>query len=201
MVQFSNLTISAAVVNQSEAMEADTISKHGRSSKSQMSRGNFSKTWTKGVIFAFLFAQLSIATSCNKEEVIFQSEEVQILETEWWQPILQTHGLELGSYNNYENVFAMGMGGNSINNGICTLKVATVLIRNKENYFFIKADRIDYNVKEGVFDIVSGVGEIYEMGSDLSKPLVRVMDLSKLTLVSEGENVKYQYKGKAIAYF
>ena len=30
-----------AVANQSGAMEADTISKNGRSSKSQMSRGNF----------------------------------------------------------------------------------------------------------------------------------------------------------------
>jgi len=41
MLQFSNLTIEAAVANQGGAMEADTISKNGRSSKSQMSRGNF----------------------------------------------------------------------------------------------------------------------------------------------------------------
>ena len=40
MLQFSNLTIEAAVVNHNEAMEADTISKNGRSLKSQMSRGN-----------------------------------------------------------------------------------------------------------------------------------------------------------------
>ena len=41
MLQFSNLTIEAAVANQSGAMEADTISKNGRSSKSLTSRGNF----------------------------------------------------------------------------------------------------------------------------------------------------------------
>jgi len=39
MLQFSDLTIEAAVANQSGAMEADTISKNGRSSKSQMSSG------------------------------------------------------------------------------------------------------------------------------------------------------------------
>ena len=52
MLQFNELTIEAAVANSSEAMEtavanhggameADTISKNGRSLKSQMSRGNF----------------------------------------------------------------------------------------------------------------------------------------------------------------
>jgi len=40
MLQFSDLTIETAVANQSGAMEADTISKNGQSSKSQMSRGN-----------------------------------------------------------------------------------------------------------------------------------------------------------------
>ena len=38
MLQSSNLTIETAVANQSEAMEADTITKNGGSSKSQMSR-------------------------------------------------------------------------------------------------------------------------------------------------------------------
>ena len=41
MLQFSDLTIETAVVNQGEAMEADTISKNETSSKSQMSRENF----------------------------------------------------------------------------------------------------------------------------------------------------------------
>jgi len=189
-----------AVANQSGAMEADTISKNGRSSKSQTSRGIFSKTWNMGVILVLFFAQLSIATSCNKDEIVFQSEKAQNLEAEWWQPILQKHNLKLGAYNNYENVFAMGMGGNSINNGICTLKLATVLIRNKENYFLIEADTVYCNIEEGVFDIISGVGKIYEMGSDLSKPLVKVTDLSKLTIVREGGKEKYQYKGNPTVY-
>jgi len=40
MLQFRNLTIGTAVANQSGAMEADTISKNGRSLKSQMSKKN-----------------------------------------------------------------------------------------------------------------------------------------------------------------
>jgi hypothetical protein len=40
MLEFRKLVAETAVANQSGAMEADTISKHGRSSKSQMSRFN-----------------------------------------------------------------------------------------------------------------------------------------------------------------
>ena len=43
MLHNSNLKIETAVANQSGAMEADTISKNGRSLKSQMSRGFFFK--------------------------------------------------------------------------------------------------------------------------------------------------------------
>ena len=39
MLQFSNLTIETVVANHGGAMEAETISKNGRISKSQMSRG------------------------------------------------------------------------------------------------------------------------------------------------------------------
>ena len=40
MTHKSNFSIEATVANCSGAMEADTISKNGRSSKSQMSKGN-----------------------------------------------------------------------------------------------------------------------------------------------------------------
>jgi len=56
----SNFSVETAVANQSGAMEADTISKNGRSSKSHTSRGNFlriSLTIT-AIFFAFVsFAQ------------------------------------------------------------------------------------------------------------------------------------------------
>ena len=60
MLQFSDLTIEAAVANRSEAMEADTISKNGRSLKSQMSRIN-------GKLFALfiLSASTFVFSSCS----------------------------------------------------------------------------------------------------------------------------------------
>ena len=35
--------------------------------------------------------------------------------SEWWQPILKKFNLKLGPYNNFDNVFVMGMGVNTIN--------------------------------------------------------------------------------------
>jgi hypothetical protein len=143
------------------------------------------------------------AMGCNKDEIIIQSEELfhQNEESEWWQPILEKHNLQLGAYNNLGNVFEMGMEGNSINNGICTLKAATVLIKDRDNYLLIEADKITHNIEKGVFDIVSGVGKVYQMDADISKPGVTLTDLSKLTIAREDAGVKYQIKGKATVNF
>ena len=57
MLQFSDLTREEVVANQCEVMEADTISKNGRSSKSLTSRGNFiRKTCFAFVLMTALFA-------------------------------------------------------------------------------------------------------------------------------------------------
>ena len=61
MLQFSNLTIEEVLVNQSGAMEADTISKNGRSSKSLMSRG------MKKMIFIIIIVVVGLTTACDKE--------------------------------------------------------------------------------------------------------------------------------------
>jgi hypothetical protein len=61
MSKLSNLTNEVAVANQSGAMEADTISKHGRSSKSQMSKGNFFKYF--GIIALAMF--IAGTSSCR----------------------------------------------------------------------------------------------------------------------------------------
>ena len=53
----------------------------------------------------------------------------------------------------------MGMEGNSIENGVCTVKVATVLVKmkdsdNNDGYFLIEADSVRYYIKEGNFDFM-----------------------------------------------
>jgi len=62
MFNFSKLTIEAVVANQSGTMEADTISKNGRSLKSQMSRENFL------IIVCFALSAMGIIFSgCNNK--------------------------------------------------------------------------------------------------------------------------------------
>ena len=156
------------------------------------------------VFLSILTATMVFATmGCNKDEIIIQSEESlgQIEESEWWQPILEKHNIQPIAYNNLGNIFEMGMEGNSINNGICTLKAATVLIKDRDNYLIIEADKISHKIEEGVFDIVSGIGKVYQMDSDISKPSATITNLSKLTIAGEGIGVKYQIKGKATVDF
>ena len=128
------------------------------------------RTWTRGAILV----SLTIAVSCISEKITIQKEEA-----EWWQPILQKHNLKLGAYNNFDNVFVMGMEGNSINNGICTLKMATVLIRDDKSYVIIEAEKIFHNIKENVFEIMSGVGNFYDMDCDLPEPTMTVTGLTR----------------------
>ena len=69
MLQNSNLTIGTAVANQSGAMEADTISKNGRSSKSQMSRKNYLTFIVVFVLFSnYCFGQ-SVSVQQNQQNV------------------------------------------------------------------------------------------------------------------------------------
>ena len=103
-----------------------------------------------------------VFTSCGSNQAKSQKKKAvdEIYEvSEWWQPILQKHNLKLGAFNNFDNVFVMGMEGNSINNGVCTLKVATVLVKmkdsdNNDGYFLIEADSVYYDIEKGNFDFM-----------------------------------------------
>jgi|GEM_PF-7061660 len=85
MLHKSNFSIEAAVANCSGAMEADTISKNGRSSKSHMSRNNFLKlivffiavctsagAW--GQTFKFTGTEMEYEASCKMEIDLVQSK-------------------------------------------------------------------------------------------------------------------------------
>ena len=112
-------------------------------------------------------------------------------EPEWWQPILQKFNLKLGAYNYYDNVlergldvFEMGLEGNSINDGICTLKVATVLIRNRNNntYALFEADSISHNIKEGIIDFMPIAKKHYQINSDLRETSATHMNVTRFYL-------------------
>ena len=74
MLQDSNLTIGTAVANQSGAMEADTISKNGRSLKSHTSRGNFL------IMLLSIFFTGFIFLGCKKDD---DKDDIDKNETEF----------------------------------------------------------------------------------------------------------------------
>ena len=129
----------------------------------------------KRVVLMFIPALICgvVFTSCGSNQAKPQKEKAvdEISEvSEWWQPILQKHKIEPVGYNNYDNVFIMGREGNSIKNGICTLKVATVLLKNSnKSYILYEADSVYHNIKEGFLEIMSGTLKVYDLDADLSK--------------------------------
>ena len=70
----SRLTVKTAIANQSEAMEADTISKNGQSLKSQTSKGNFLRIAL--TITAVFFTFVSFAQVLDYEKAPKENEQV-----------------------------------------------------------------------------------------------------------------------------
>ena len=106
---------------------------------------------------------------------------------EWWQPILQKYNLKLGSYNNYGNVFVMGMEGNAINNGICTLKAASVLIKGEEGgYLLFEADSVVHNIEKRTFDFLPVARKAYTLNSDLNEISTAHESITRLELMDDG---------------
>ena len=103
--------------------------------------------------------------------------EMYKVSEEWWQPILRKFNLKLSAYNNFDNVFVMGMKGNSINNGICTLKAATVLIKGEtalikgERYALLEADSVYYNIEKRIFEFMPDAKKAYAFDADLNEIL------------------------------
>jgi hypothetical protein len=114
--------------------------------------------------------------------------------SEWWQPILQKFNLKLGAYNNFDNVFVMGMEGNSINNGICTLKAATVLIRGRGHptpkleggYLLLEADSVHYNIKERTFEFMPDAKKAYGLDADLNEISAFHGSITRIELMEGG---------------
>ena len=90
--------------------------------------------------------------------------------SEWWQPILEKYNLKMGAYNTFDNVFVMGMEENTINDGICTLKAAIVLIKGEDgSYLLFEADSVSHNIEKRTFDFMPVAIKAYTLGSDLNE--------------------------------
>jgi len=67
MLEINRLVVEAAVANFGGAMEAETISKHWRSSKSQMSRGNFLKKTCLAVLAVVVMICGLLFSGCSSD--------------------------------------------------------------------------------------------------------------------------------------
>ena len=139
------------------------------------------------LICGVVFTSFGINKKIPKEETVCKMHE----EPEWWQPILQKFDLKLGAYNYYENVFEkgldvfeMGMEGNSVKNGISSLKVATVLLRNRNDntYALFEADSISHNIKEGVIDFMPIAKKHYLIDHKLRETSATHMNVTRFDL-------------------
>ena len=67
---------------------------------------------------------------------------------------------------------------------ICTLKVATVLVKLEDidSYIIIVADTIYHNIQEGVLEMEAGVAKVYKMNSDVLEPSVAHLKVNRIKL-------------------
>ena len=139
------------------------------------------------LICGVVFTSFGTNKTIPKEEKFGDMYE----KSEWWQPILEKFNLKLRAYNYYDNVFErrmdvfeMGIDGNSINNGICTLKRATVLIRNRHNntYALFEADSIKHNIREGVIEFMPIAKKHYLIDSGLRETSATHMNVISFDL-------------------
>ena len=103
-------------------------------------------------------------------------------DNEWWVPILKKHNKEVLAFNNFENIFEMGEK-NSINDGICTLENAYIIIRDTlDNYMIIESPLVYHDFNNEIIKTNSGTMLKFHKDSDPDKPIekyiIESMELS-----------------------
>lgn len=126
-----------------------------------------------------LFLILTITLSFSQE--IKQKENGMNFQNEWWYPILKKHKVEPSGFNNFKNIFEMGEG-NSIDNGICTLTNAFMIIKDSiDNYMIIESPLITHDFKNEIIKANSGTIKMYKKNSNSSEPY-EVYKIEKIEL-------------------
>ena len=112
-----------------------------------------------------------LAVTLTFSQKTISSDSLFKFENEWWLPILEKHGKEILAFNNFEQIFEMGEE-NSINNGICTLKNAYLIIRDSlDNYMIIESPLVYHDFNNEIIRTNSGTIMKFHKDSDPNKPL------------------------------
>jgi hypothetical protein len=126
-------------------------------------------------IMLFFFIAISLTFSQdNKKTGIWTN-----FEKEWWYPILQKHNKVPSGFNNFRNIFEMGEK-NSINDEVCTLTNAYVIIRDSlDNYMIIESPLLYHDFKRELIITNSGTWKMYKKDSPMP---YSVMEITKMEL-------------------
>jgi hypothetical protein len=110
-----------------------------------------------------------------------RAEFLNNMKKEWWYPIMQKHNKEPMRFNNFHNILEMG-DGNSIDNGICTLTNAYVIVRDSaDNYTIIESPLLYHDFKNETIKANSGTLKKYKKNSSSIDPY-EVFQFEKMEL-------------------
>lgn len=117
------------------------------------------------------FFALNVTFSFSQE--IKDNNETK-LDNEWWMPIVLKHNLKMMGSNTFNNIFEMGET-NSIKDGICTLKNAFVILREKSgNYIIIESPLITHDFNKELIITNSGTLTVYKKDAFPNEPVAIV---------------------------
>jgi hypothetical protein len=138
-----------------------------------------SKATLKCFGLALTFLLFNVPLSLSQEPK--KNDNETKLENEWWIPILLKHNVNMMGSNTFNNIFEMGET-NSVNNGICTLTNAFVILKEKSgNYIVIESPLITHDFNKELIITNSGTMTVYKKDTYPNEP-VAIIQIQKMEL-------------------
>ena len=135
-------------------------------------------------VISFLAITLTFGqdTKQNKKDITETREEfMNNMKKEWWYPIMQKHNKEPMRFNNFRNIFEMG-DGNSIDNGVCKLTNAFMIIKDSaDNYMIIESPLLFHDFKNEIIKANAGTIKKFKKDSNPNEPY-EVYQIEKMEL-------------------
>lgn len=140
--------------------------------------GCWSETFAKSL--TLILALVLISTVSSGQQNI-RNEESKNSEDNWWIPIVEKHKLELKASNTFSNIFEMGTT-NKIDNGVCTLTDAVVILRNDSGrYTIIESPFLTHDYSNELLIAKEGTIKVFRKDSDVDKPIT-IMQIQKMEI-------------------
>jgi len=110
------------------------------------------------------------------------NENSKNFDKEWWYPIVEEHEINIHAFNNFNNVFEMGVT-NSIENGIVTLTDALFIIKQDDGYNILKSPLAYHDLDKNIISCDEATVEVFKYKPD------ETVDAQSII---SGKNLEYQ---------